>query len=232
MAKQRPDDNIRRLEQIKRQQEQQAIARERAKQEKKKRVKQFWSTLLFRALLYIVILAILLSAVAIVFFVNLYKTDIENTDDFVYYLNDNKKQKLSYNEVIHYGKMYLDFIPVANEFDMAFTGDTANMKFTLTSNGEYVKFVPDSIDVEINGNTLKLSAPPVYDGEHMWIPIDFFDEYMSGLLVKCNTEKREITLRRATYGAEKKEISFKHKNNIIIEPIEEVPTADSINEQK
>ena len=181
------------------------------KEEKKKRRAYLAKLFMYRFLVYLIVLTLLLSVIAAVFFVNLRKVDKIQKEDLIYYLADRKKVTLPYDTVVQNDVMYVDFSGIADAFGMALTGDANLLRYVSDTGNEYVKFTPESYMVNVNENSIRLSAPTLYDGEKLFVPLDFITEYMDGILVKYDDKEHTLTVRRAKYGAEDKEITFKPK---------------------
>lgn len=123
--------------------------------------------------------------------------------------------------------LYCDFTEMAQWFGMVSVGSVSSMRFICTegvsetSSGkggeEYAIFTSGSTTVLINGVSVILEAPCRTVDSHIWIPLSFVENYVSG--VTCDRGAKGtnivITPEGAAENEEKEEIvidaSFKVK---------------------
>ncbi len=207
-----------------------AALREKIKQENKKRRAAMAKLFFYRFLVYLLLLALILSVFSVIFFINLNKVDKSDKSDFIYYLADNKKSRIPYDTVKRNGAVYVNLSEIAEKFDISITGSYDELRFLPDKNDEYVRFYPDSRTAYVNGNPIILSVPAVLEDECLWIPIDFITRYVDGISLKYNEKERTITVKRLSYGAIDKAITFTLKNSPSITAIPEEDGIGSIPE--
>lgn len=206
-----------------------AAIRKKIKEENKRRRIAAAKLFFYRFIVYLVVLAIMFSLFALVFFTGLKKTDKIKENDFVYYLADEKKVKLPYSSVMRGGSMYVNFTRIAQKFGVTLTGSYDEMRFVLGESGEFVRFVPNDLIAEVNGGRIRLGAPPILEGENLYVPVAFIERYMDGISVKYDESAHSLTVKRVSYGAEDKVISFYQKRAV---PSAHIAESEDIGEIK
>lgn len=188
-----------------------AAMQAKIKEENKKRRAFLFKLFLYRFAVYLVVLALMLSVTAIVFFIGLKKVDKIDNRDFTYILADEKKKTLSYEQVVRDGIIYINFSEIAEKFGLAITGSYDSVRFVSSDKNEYVRLFPESKTADINKNEIYLSGAPILDGKDVWIPLDFITRYIDGISVKYDEGERTVTVKRVSYGAADKAVTFTHK---------------------
>lgn len=181
------------------------------KMEQKRRRKIFLTALLYRFILFCIVLAILLSVFALIMHFNLNKTDKNEKDDFVYYLGNRKKEIVAYDEIMRNGEMYVNFSEIAKEFEISVVGSFDNMKFIPNKGSEYIRFVKNDCVAYINGTPTRMRQKAILENENMWVPLDFITEYTDGINVQYDEEKNILTIKRISFKTGYKDITFKIK---------------------
>lgn len=209
-----------------------AEIREKIKKENKERRLAAAKLFFYRFLVYLVMLAIMLSVFSMAFYFNLTKTVKPDTSDFTYYLADEKKAKLPYDSVMRGDAVYVNLSQIAEKFNVTVTGNYDKMRFISDSNEEYIILSPNSHIANVNGNRIILSAPAILEEKCLWVPIDLVTEHIDGISLKHSEKERKITVKRLSYGAQDKEISFWPKPSPATPNIPESEDFGSIEETK
>ncbi len=109
--------------------------------------------------------------------------------------------------------LYCDFTEMAQWFGMVSVGSVNSMRFICTegisdtSSGkggeEYAIFTSGSTTVLINGVSVILEAPCRTVDSHIWIPLSFVENYVSGVV--CDRGAKGTNIVIAPEGAEETE---------------------------
>lgn len=99
--------------------------------------------------------------------------------------------------------LYIDFTSVAEWFGMVSVGSVGCMRFICadgtaeTSSGkggeEYAIFTDGSTTVLVNGTVVILEAECRTENSHIWIPLSFVENYVSGVECKRSAKGSEIS---------------------------------------
>ena len=109
--------------------------------------------------------------------------------------------------------LYCDFTEMAEWFGMVSVGSVNSMRFICTdgisdtSSGkggeEYAIFTSGSTTVLINGVSVILEAPCRTVDSHIWIPLSFVENYVSGVV--CDRGAKGTNIKLTPEGAEDKD---------------------------
>ncbi len=112
---------------------------------------------------------------------------------------DGDEQKVSYSAAQannSYG-LYLRYSDLAPLCGFGIAGDEEQVTMYLPAEGavgndkrEYVTLNRNSSLIYVNGNSVRLSAPVLFEGEDYLLPVSLFEGYVYGLTVKYDEEEK------------------------------------------
>lgn len=182
-----------------------ARRREIEKQRKRKKRQQAWEVFVGRALLFVIIFAVLavLFAVGFAIHFNMTRPDPE-IHHVRYFYGGAEGENLPEELAVQDGVLYVDFTAAAEYLGMTQVGGADSMRFVILRDTsadsagdgreEEVIFFADSDLCEVNGQSVRLERKAVLRGEHYLVPASFFGEYMQGVTV--TQEKRDVNIAR------------------------------------
>ena len=165
---------------------------EKLKKERKMRRKRARKIFYGRAMISLVIFAMLLVATTIGLTMHFLSTPDAAPSSVVYTFGGKSVREASEDTAFREGKMYVCFNDVADYIGLYVTGDVNSMKFIFPEDDsietgsegaseESVVFMTDSRTVIINSRTVTLPAESFLYGEEIWVSTEFLNEYVSGL---------------------------------------------------
>ena len=170
---------------------------EQLKREKKMRRQRQRKIFLGRAVVCLIVFAILAIMTGIIATIHFNSSPDSPPSKITYIFGGATVRKVADAQAFKNGKMYVCFNDVADYLKLDVIGDTEHMKFVFadsiddTESGsggsgreETVIFYMDSRTVSINGQTVTLPADSYMFGEKVWVSIEFIEEYMVGLSVE------------------------------------------------
>lgn len=102
---------------------------------------------------------------------------------------DSKERKYTLSDVRKNGIYYVSLDDISELLSLRYIGNYDEITLSGTDGGEYVTFTKSSQNCRINGILCKMSAPSyVKDGE-VYVPIDIFEQYYSGISLELDEEK-------------------------------------------
>ena len=114
-------------------------------------------------------------------------------------VNDIKSVNVDTSKYIHKGKLYVNMTLVSEKFGFIMTGDRKMLRFiTNEDTSETVCFEVGSPFAELNGTVVRLSGGTVHHNGSLFVPADFFEEYVVGIDVALDEEKLLLTILRDT----------------------------------
>ncbi|MBQ4576057.1 MAG: hypothetical protein IJA85_12825 [Clostridia bacterium] len=97
--------------------------------------------------------------------------------------------------------LYINITEIALLCEFTTTGDLDEIRLiSKNESNDNVKLVLDSPVITINGNPVRLSAPVFKSGESVFVPIEFFDSYVTGITVTYDKENAKVTIVREVTG--------------------------------
>ncbi len=191
----------------------------------KKKKKILTPEVIFCAVVFVIIFALMSGMIALSFYLNLTHTeqkdygDLKITMGLSNKVNEIESQSIRQEKYIRGGVMYLDMTEIASCFEFVVTGEKSERRYiTDVKNGEYVRFYTGSSVAEINGTMIRLDSSVIKDGESVFVPVSFFDDYVNGMKVDFDEDEAMISVLRLTEFDEKDriveaKISFKLKKS-------------------
>lgn len=115
------------------------------------------------------------------------------TKDETGYLRTN----VLYKTVFRNDVLYLNMNHIASLCRLTTTGNLSRMRYSSRAEGaDFVTFFIGQKTAIVNGAHVTLSAPAVLEGESVYVPIDFFDRFVTGLDILWDEEKSELSMKR------------------------------------
>lgn len=113
------------------------------------------------------------------------KTNIEISD------KDNNTETINKSELYYDDVLYIPLTAIEKLTDIKVTGDKDNISFILEVNGEFAKFEINSTKAQVNSNGIELSSKSLIKDGILYLPFDFFTDYMQGFIVELD-EKQKV----------------------------------------
>ena len=171
---------------------------------KKKKKKLSREAVLF-VLMFFLMFIVISTVFCLAFYGNLVKVDdvdygnLKLKMGLSYELNDIKGEKINPDEYMRDGEMYVNLTALAEKFGFVVTGTRDCLRFIADlKTGENIRVYIDTPFVEINGTKVRLDGKITQNGEDIFIPASFFDEYANGIEIAYNEEKSFISVLRGT----------------------------------
>lgn len=147
-----------------------------------------------------------------------HSTNGGSSDDVKYSMEAEDGSTLSFTapaaSAYRHGVMYVDFSTVSQWFGMAEVGSIDSMRYVITSpddrtskgNGseEYVIFTNGSAGASVNGSSVIMSGACRTAGSHVWVPLSFIENYITGISVE-HSSRGSVTFVRDTNSDTEKE---------------------------
>ncbi|MBE6700984.1 MAG: hypothetical protein E7582_03750 [Ruminococcaceae bacterium] len=102
---------------------------------------------------------------------------------------DDKVETIKKSDLYFDGICYLPISVINKLTDIKVTGDKDNINFIIEENSEYANFNVGSKLAEINSNAIELSSEAKIVNGELYLPLDFFTTYMTGLTIKIDDKK-------------------------------------------
>ena len=177
----------------KRQIEYQRKLREKARKQKERKRRR---VLAKRFFILTVILYIFLSlAFLFIFSISLRSCKKgEPKHDIVIEQGEEEKEVLKKNELYFDEVFYIPLSAIEKLTDIKVTGDKDNLSFIFDINSEFAKFVIGTTNAEVNANKIELSHKSLMVDGELYLPFNFFTDYMRGFIVEINDDTSTYTV--------------------------------------
>ncbi len=111
------------------------------------------------------------------------------------------KRTVERESVIMNRTLYINITEIALLCEFTTTGDLDELRLiSKNESNDNVKLVLDSPVIAINGNPVRLSAPIFKSGESVYVPYEFFTDYVTGITVTFDEENSKVTIVREISG--------------------------------
>ena len=175
--------------------------KEQLKREKKKQRKRAFKIFRGRALICLIMFALMAALLAGIFAVAFNSAPDKMSKKITYTYGGAVYRTASRESAFRNGKLYVCFNDVASYLGLSVSGDTEKMKFVFPKDGAdggdegigYVRFTTDSRLVEVNGQLIDLPADTFMSGEEVWVSADFISDYMDGLDVTSAKDRVSVS---------------------------------------
>ena len=186
----------------------------------KKKKRGISKQMLAYAVLFLLVFSAVVGLFSLAFYMNLVETDPPVYDGMrlklclEHEVSDTKAMIVDTSKYVHNGELYVNMTAISEKFGFIMTGDRKMLRFiTNEKTAETVCFEIGSPFAEINGTVVRLSGETVNHNGSLFVPADFFDEYVVGIDVAFDEEKLLLTVLRDTTRNEEghfdnEEVSF------------------------
>lgn len=169
-------------------------AREKARAQKRRQAA--FKLFLARLAIFGVILVLVAAIGAGLFWLNLTKVEDNDSSRYSYTIGDNK-YSVPFKEAVRDGRVYVSFSDVAELCDLSAVGSVDDLKYVIKGDeAETIRFVVGSRIVYVNGVEARLGADCYYEGDELYVPVDFVEAYFKGLNITVNENKHEVEISR------------------------------------
>ncbi len=175
-------------------------------------------------LIAMIIVGVLIFTVSFVAFrISLSISNSPSQENYTYIING-EKRKLDSKIALKNGTLYLCGDDIASMCNLTVAGDEYEIKYISPDNGnETASFRINTRSAYVNKNEIRLSSETFKEDERLYIPLEFFENYMQGVKIVHNENERTVTVSRivinesdiAVLGAkaEYADITYKLKNS-------------------
>ena len=177
----------------KKQLETQRRLREKARKQKERRRKRVLAKRFF--ILTVILYIFIILAILFVFSISLRSCKKEEPKhDIVIEQNEDSKEVLKKNQLYFDEEFYIPLSAIEKLSSIKVTGDKDNLSFIFDINGEFAKFVIGTTDAEVNSNKIELSHKSLMVDGELYLPFDFFSDYMRGFDLSIDEETGTYTV--------------------------------------
>ncbi len=150
-----------------------------------------------RALLFLVVLAVMCGLTAALFFVNLTAHESTSSAGWAYTVGDGREYRLPYDQAIVDGRLYVSFTDVAKMCDLAVTGSADDIRYVIKGDeAETIRFLSGTRSVWVNTVETRLNGESIYREGELYVPLDFVEAYFKGLVISVDEDKRKVSVQR------------------------------------
>lgn len=172
------------------------LNREKERARAKKRRAATLRMIAARAVLFVVILALVSGITAALFFINLNYVKPSDSSRYKYDIGG-KTYSLPYSKAVRDGRVYVSFTDVAELCDLAVIGSAEDMKYVVKGDeAETIRFITDSRVVYVNDVETRLGAECYYEKGEVYVPVDFVGAYLKGLDIRVDEKKHEVEISK------------------------------------
>lgn len=173
--------------------------RQEKKAQKARKTKKIFIFALY-ALLFVVMAALSFGGLAL----SVYSDQIANalhSTRFRYQVGDNAPVYVNLDELYSDGMLYLSMNDIAELCELTVTGDHTKRTYFPTDDSEnYVTFYFSSNQVIVNGEKMLMKAETYTVDKTIYVPVSFFENYMTGIEITVDEEKNRISVKRVSLG--------------------------------
>ena len=92
--------------------------------------------------------------------------------------------------------LYVNLSEISEMCSFTVSGTKASLRYTAAK-GEYIEFTIGSVSAKINGDIVNMQgAALIRENEDVWIPLNFVENYFSGILFERNEENNNLKISR------------------------------------
>ncbi|MBE6561647.1 MAG: hypothetical protein E7662_11035 [Ruminococcaceae bacterium] len=202
---------------------------ERRRKAERKRAREVFAR---RFVLFLIILGILAVIAAVGFWIHFNRTNEPSEPLTVRYTYGGADGgSLSTEEAYRDGVLYMDFTAAAEYLGMSQVGGADGMRFiipvsdTADSAGEgteeEVILYENSDLAHVNGQNVRMDGAASLKGEHFYVPLSFFAEYVQGASAVVSENGRSVAVSRTFTDEIPDALGFTLKREKPVEPIPE-----------
>ena len=101
------------------------------------------------------------------------------------------------SEFYHNGTLYLNMTEIASLYGFTTTGDRKTLRFiTDLAKDENILIAIGTSEAVVNGTPIRLSHPSFRNDSGVWLPLDFFTSYLTGLKVGYSEKEETLSVCR------------------------------------
>ena len=175
------------------------------------------------AVLFVLVFSAVAGVLSLAFYINLTATEPSVYDGLKLKLcleheaKDLKAISVDTEKYVRDGNIYVNMTAISEEFGFIMTGDRNWLRFiTNEKTGESVCFEVGTPFAEINGTEIRMNGNSEKYDDSLFVPVEFFDEYVNGIEISLDEEKNVLSILRDTSRNEaghfdEAEIDFKLK---------------------
>ncbi len=163
-----------------------------------------------RVIITVTLAAVVMAIMAAIFLVDFYSTpDAEYSGKVTIKIGESS-ERVSASVAYTDGIIFVPFNTLAEYLGMDVVGGADAMRFVIptadtsdssgSGNEQYVVFRPDDAIAEVNGTSVRMSAPAKLVGKVIWIPADFLESYISGLTVTVAEDSVTVARTQLAQG--------------------------------
>lgn len=175
------------------------------------------------AVLFVLVFSAVAGVLSLAFYLNLTATDPVAYDGLKLKMcleheaKDLKAISVDVDKYVKDGSLYVNMTAISEEFDFIMTGDRKWLRFiTNEKTGESVCFEVGTPFAEINGTQIRMNGNSEKYDDSLFVPVEFFEEYVNGIEISHDVEKNVLSILRDTSRNEaghfdESEVDFKLK---------------------
>ena len=95
--------------------------------------------------------------------------------------------------------IYVNMTAISKEFGFIITGDRKQLRFITDAEAdESVVFMPGTPFADVNGTAVRLTGDVIEFDGNIFVPANFFEEYVYGVVIEINEDKGILTIFKDT----------------------------------
>ena len=177
------------------------------------------------AVLFVFVFSAVAGILSLAFYINLTITDPVAYDGLKLKMcleheaKDLKAVSVDTDRYVRDGSLYVNMTAISEKFGFIMTGDRNWLRFiTNEKTGESVCFEVGTPFAEINGTEVRMNGNSEKYEDALFVPVEFFDEYVNGIEISHDEDKNVLSILRDTSRNEaghfdEAEIDFKLKSS-------------------
>jgi|GEM_PF-2563959 hypothetical protein len=186
------------------------INRRKAEQRKKllkKKRKEARKIFFNRLVMFFVVFIVFLLLSVGIFFINLIWNIKFTSNSYVYQIGEDKTagtitRNVTYDTLYTQNRIYINFSELAEMYECIITGDKDSIRYIIPDAAgnvvDDVKFMLNTTLAYVNGVPARMESPVFFKGEVLYVPMKFFNDYVSGLKVQYTDYDKKLLITKAT----------------------------------
>ncbi len=157
------------------------------------------------AVLFVIVFAAVAGVISLAFYTNLTATEPSAYDGLRLKLcleheaKDLKAVVVDTEKYVIDGELYVNMTAISEKFGFIMTGDRKWLRFiTNEKTGESVCFETGTPFAEINGTEVRLNSNVLNLDGSLFVPAEFFNEYVNGMEISFDEEENILSILRDT----------------------------------
>ncbi|HBL83783.1 MAG: hypothetical protein A2Y17_08420 [Clostridiales bacterium GWF2_38_85] len=161
-------------------------------EERKRRKREFFTVKLIIFLTFYVLISLAFSGFIVLSLKNSTKT--EQVDYLEVIVDEENTIKLNADVIYKDNILYIPYEKLDNLCNFVLTGDNNKITLIMSSGIDYVAFYRNSDLIYIGGSSYRLTSPVLFESDDYYIPLEFIDNYMKGIVVEFDEKKDKYTV--------------------------------------